>query len=209
MMKFRTTHFLHMLASVGGWLRALASPGVMVVVAILGSAGAQAKQCIWNNGAFPMGVSWFRPIDIGAPEKTRPGGWHMTLRNIAPPVLTQRIDAGMASCNPSEQELVAFISVLGCLAYKYEANQPAYACDTGKVHVHPGVKTSHLRHIAGKVQPILCNPDPTGYCTANEMAMTPSLPDKPVLVIVPSSSHYLEFWGTVSEVQWGQGGTLR
>ena len=170
---------------------------------------ASAKQCVWNKGGYVMSVSWFRPIDIGALESAH-GGLYKILRNIAPPVITQHLVAGTGSCNETNEELVAFISVAGALGFREKPDdQKAWAYPTGRTHLHPNVKTSNLTQRPGNVQPVGCQVGTDGWCRVDELAMTPRLPDRPFMVVMPSTTHYLDFWGTIFDVTWGPGGAIR
>ena len=152
-----------------------------------------------------MNVSWFRPITlVTATEQFPKGGWRQTLRNVAPPVVQQSLVAGMGSCNDTNEELVAFISVAGCLLIKDHGS-----CRKGSVLLHPSVKVADLTQAAGTIASIGCHVDVLGWCYLHEFSMTPSLPDQPVMAVTPSTTHYLDFWGTIIDVQWGNGARIQ
>ena len=179
---------------------------------------ASAKQCIWNKGGYVMSVSWFRPIDLATLYHTsRPNDQeHRVLRNFGPPVFTQSFGAGTGSCNETNEELVAFISVAGCLGLRIDPSivwpMSCLSIEPRYVALHPNVKTATKERLPGQVIHVGCGQGTAGLCyvsTRRELAMTPPLPDSLVFVVMPSTTHYLDFWGSTFDVQWGQGGAIR
>ncbi len=181
--------------------------GLLAACALSFSPAAAAKQCIWNKGGYVMSVSWFRPIDLGALETE--GMSYSALRNIKPPVLVQTVGTGAGICTSTDEELVAFISVIGCWGHTFNGSQRVGGCLAPSFFpVDPGVRTSNIRQAAGSVVPIGCRPSLNGFCLVDELLMTPKLPDTPVLVAIPSTTRYLDFWGTTASVHWAPGGPI-
>ena len=153
-----------------------------------------------------MSVSWFRPIDLGALENAGVG--RANLRNIAPPVLVQTVGTGAGICTGTDEELVAFISVVGCVGNTHSADTRVGTCLLPSHYpVDPGVRTSDTQQAAGKVVPIGCSLASNGFCYVTGMLMTPHIRDI-VLVAMTSTTRYLDFWGTTFDVRWAPGGPI-
>ncbi len=170
---------------------------------------AHAKQCIWNKGAYILNVSWYRSSDVYAPRVT---GSSERLRAIAPAVHAKSLAAGNGSCTETNDPLVAVITVVGCAFFKYKEDLNAGDLKTREcgnyILVQRGIGV--LRNLDWNkiISPLNCSNVNYAYCESYWWNAPDKQGGSPLMIVSPSTSHYLDFWGSVFDVQWGQGGPI-
>lgn len=158
------------------------------IMATLLPTTAAARQCIWNKGAFELHVAWYRPAQL----LLTTGDAEPSIRALAPPVHKGVFWIGTGNCNDTDETLTAVVSVNGALLGRHEL---------GKIRVVDAQVLVSNRGAHGAIRAAQAN-----RATHGE-ELTP-LNSKPYLVTTPSTSRYLDFWGTVFEPAFGPGGPL-
>jgi hypothetical protein len=168
---------------------------------------AQAAQCILNKGTYVMHVAWFRPTDVLANhQKTI----ELSLRNTAPAVLRQYLFFDTSSCTNTDEALLAVVSVAGCGGYTLAGDSRTRSCGANsKPWVDTHVMTASNLQPRGVVGKIRCHQSYRGYCAVTQMEITPKPPDSTFVLLLPPSTHSLEFFGGTSDVQWRLGESIQ
>lgn len=162
--------------------------GLLAACALSFSAAASAKQCIWNKGAFELHVAWYRPATLVLTT----GDAEPSIRALTQPAQSGSFWLGRGMCNETDELLTAVVSVNSALIGQHEL---------GKIRVvDAGVLISNrgAHGAIGTAQAV----------RARHGADIDVLNAKPFLVTTPSTSRYLDFWGTVFEPAFGPGGPL-
>ena len=183
---------------------------------------ASAKQCVWNKGGYALNVHWYR---LNALSADPAGGQTMGLLRHADPAKSDSLAVGQGSCTTSDEPHLALLQIPACLTVQTgSGTQPcnlegrdttgywALRIPVGLVLArhHPAVGAGNAGNNARPTLtpplPVDCVQPANGYCFYKTVGW--QLPRGTFLLTQPPTTHYLDFWGTVWTVQWGQGGPI-
>jgi len=176
---------------------------LLCAVGLFHAADASARQCVFNKGGYVLKVMWYRPADLGLNLRVADS---KLAGQFLPPIVTPNtapihidtLTAGFGACTKTDEVLTALFVVPGCIAAFTAGNMvsgSSVECGKGWIWYAVGTQTS-LR------QPWCVAA--SGYCSAFSSG-TPYL----FLVATPSTSRYLDFWGSFADVHWGPGGPVQ
>jgi len=180
------------------------SASLMITLGLAGLAGmcislfadaglntAQAKQCIYNKAGFVLSVNWYQPSDIALFINDR-GQVQYAVRRSARPAQTDTYPVFQGRCNESSTRYVAVLSMEG---YKSDRIQTS-GYRTLKQDGHVQGIVNPREHVASQVS------------VNGDMFVPMEERDGVFAVVVPSSNHWLDVWGTVFGPEFGEGGRL-
>jgi hypothetical protein len=169
--------------------------------------GAEAKQCVWNKAGFVLKLEWYRKdqvvynADQFNPEKFD----YANYRFRGDPVQVDQFPVAQGRCNERSENLWVVARVVGANwaneAIGIAAGTAAAiggALLTGVACVAaPGAGCV----VAGGVAPLVS----TAYGAAST-----ALPDPQEIVFVgePSTTDWIDVWGTIWSPQFGKGGRI-
>ncbi len=133
----------------------------------------------------------------------------------AAPVQTAALTAGMGNCNNSNERLVAVLNVVGVLSVKVGSDAYDFREFGAFVALGTRMRTFLTSAVTGQrvmtpVAPLSCNAAAApGYCRSNWVKHDfGGSPGKAVLIAEPSTAQYLDFFGSIFDVQWAPGGLI-
>ncbi len=192
------------------------------LMAVLMPTTASAKQCVFNKGGYVMQVQWYRQQDLG----TYLNATDMTsLTALQAPVQTDTLALGQGSCTRTDETLSLVASVAasagsyGAKGFRagsgfVQSGMPAalYVV-AASVHDNKIFTDKDGRRVDKPIMvPMACRPHllKDGDClTDGSRASLSPNGFNWFLVAQPPTTHYIDFWGTVFDVRWGQGGPIR
>ena len=185
----------------------------LAATALFTSAAAEAKQCVFNKGGYVLEVQWYRQIDMAKQDGVA------FMMALAPPVQSDTLSAGFGSCTKTDEVLTLVAGVVGCLNMKMygtsancqgtvgftENGMPAVlysqsSSGSGPVFYDPATRIYGAKKILSRI---------TCLAQANCMASFQLPKSNTVWIAVPSTTQYLDFWGTTFDAQWGPGGAIK
>ncbi len=149
------------------------------------SPQAIAKQCIWNKGGYVMEVNWYTPDSLRLDSAGQDAGVMRVLHGRQP-TKTDVVPVAQGSCTQTDEERTAVVFILGLPSQGHMWRYSQVQLYDARVWVDQGVS----RPINAVVR------------------RGPSFQSHLFLVATPSSAQYLDFWGTVSDPQFGPGGSI-
>ena len=187
---------------------------------------ASAKQCIWNKGGYVLDVRWFKPADLrfsntayaGSPVHSSDINNYMTISGLRPPVQVDQFPVAQGRCTNTDEVLTAVISVAGGWSGSFSPTKRCPTCEPRpsvesalvymdfllgegpRFHVL-GVRSTGLE---GSQMP---NERKLSIVRAYVPAVTAPGAEL-FLVTTPPTTHYIDFWGTADNPQWGRGGPI-
>ena len=183
----------------------------LAATALFTSAAVEAKQCVFNKGGYVLEVQWYRQTDIGRDVSLN------EMKALGEPVQSDTLTAGFGSCTKTDEVLTLAAGVVWCDRIKM-FNTLA-DCSTREGFVAMYMPVVHYKEKDRSIvlyDPATHKPSATKIPGSTECinqtlcrGYIKLLKSRSAWLAVPSTTEYLDFWGTAYDVQWGTGGPIK
>jgi hypothetical protein len=164
---------------------------------------AEARQCVWNKAGFELLVEWYRESDL-LKDEANPG--KLFLKPNVTPVQRDQFPLGQGRCNDTNEEWIALLKAVGS-----EYIKPGIQAAVG-ITVGVAGAAVCIAATAGSTCPVVAAGVGGLVTAAGEFIPDPKeLADQPgaFAIVKPSTTHWLDVWGTAWDPQTGRGGALQ